>query len=58
MVRKNSTPGADDLDAESVSFTSSPFPLSLQDQYSADLYHFASKEEDYANYFIQVSSRL
>lgn len=29
--------------------------LSLQDQYSADLYHFATKEEDYANYFIRVS---
>lgn len=38
------------------SFTPSPSTLSLQDQYSADLYHFASKEEDYANYFIQVSS--
>ncbi|XP_068161634.1 SH3 domain-binding protein 1 [Antennarius striatus] len=24
----------------------------IKDQYSADLYHFASKEEDYANYFI------
>ena len=29
--------------------------LSLQDQYSADLYHFATKEDDYANYFIRVS---
>ena len=28
---------------------------SLQDQYSADLYHFATKEEAYANYFIRVS---
>ncbi|KAM6963698.1 SH3 domain-binding protein 1 [Tautogolabrus adspersus] len=25
---------------------------SIKDQYSADLYHFATKEEDYANYFI------
>uniref|UniRef100_A0A8C6P828 SH3 domain binding protein 1 n=1 Tax=Nothobranchius furzeri TaxID=105023 RepID=A0A8C6P828_NOTFU len=25
------------------------------DQYSADLYHFATKENDYANYFIRVS---
>nr|XP_046232715.1 SH3 domain-binding protein 1 [Scatophagus argus] len=24
----------------------------IKDQYSADLYHFATKEEDYANYFI------
>uniref|UniRef100_A0A8C4F4K9 SH3-domain binding protein 1 n=1 Tax=Dicentrarchus labrax TaxID=13489 RepID=A0A8C4F4K9_DICLA len=24
------------------------------DQYSADLYHFATKEEDYANYFIRL----
>uniref|UniRef100_A0A665UAU6 SH3 domain-binding protein 1-like n=1 Tax=Echeneis naucrates TaxID=173247 RepID=A0A665UAU6_ECHNA len=28
--------------------------LSLQDQYSADLYHFATKEDDYANYFIRL----
>uniref|UniRef100_A0A8C7FGU8 SH3-domain binding protein 1 n=1 Tax=Oncorhynchus kisutch TaxID=8019 RepID=A0A8C7FGU8_ONCKI len=27
---------------------------SLQDQYSADLYHFATKEEAYANYFIRL----
>uniref|UniRef100_A0A674CG78 SH3-domain binding protein 1 n=1 Tax=Salmo trutta TaxID=8032 RepID=A0A674CG78_SALTR len=27
---------------------------SLQDQYSADLYHFATKEDDYANYFIRL----
>ncbi|XP_041818071.1 SH3 domain-binding protein 1 [Chelmon rostratus] len=27
---------------------------SIKDQYSADLYHFATKEEDYANYFIRL----
>ncbi|KAG7460065.1 hypothetical protein MATL_G00217130 [Megalops atlanticus] len=27
---------------------------SIRDQYSADLYHFASKEDDYANYFIRL----
>uniref|UniRef100_UPI0037E84FBC SH3 domain-binding protein 1 isoform X2 n=1 Tax=Semicossyphus pulcher TaxID=241346 RepID=UPI0037E84FBC len=27
---------------------------SSKDQYSADLYHFATKEEDYANYFIRL----
>ncbi|CAB1338249.1 unnamed protein product, partial [Coregonus sp. 'balchen'] len=27
---------------------------SIKDQYSADLYHFATKEDDYANYFIRV----
>ncbi|KAM9336173.1 SH3 domain-binding protein 1 [Symphorus nematophorus] len=27
---------------------------SIKDQYSADLYHFATKEEDYANYFIHL----
>uniref|UniRef100_A0A8C4F4D4 SH3-domain binding protein 1 n=1 Tax=Dicentrarchus labrax TaxID=13489 RepID=A0A8C4F4D4_DICLA len=26
----------------------------IKDQYSADLYHFATKEEDYANYFIRL----
>uniref|UniRef100_H3D5X3 SH3 domain binding protein 1 n=1 Tax=Tetraodon nigroviridis TaxID=99883 RepID=H3D5X3_TETNG len=26
---------------------------SIKDQYSADLYHFATKEQEYANYFIQ-----
>uniref|UniRef100_A0A1A8IS01 SH3-domain binding protein 1 n=1 Tax=Nothobranchius kuhntae TaxID=321403 RepID=A0A1A8IS01_NOTKU len=26
---------------------------SIKDQYSADLYHFATKENDYANYFIR-----
>ncbi|XP_075890840.1 SH3 domain-binding protein 1 isoform X2 [Nelusetta ayraudi] len=26
----------------------------IKDQYSADLYHFATKEDDYANYFIQL----
>ncbi|KAK2820856.1 hypothetical protein Q5P01_023815 [Channa striata] len=27
---------------------------SIKDQYSADLYHFATKEDDYANYFIRL----
>ncbi|KAM4525956.1 SH3 domain-binding protein 1 [Fundulus diaphanus] len=27
---------------------------SVKDQYSADLYHFATKEDDYANYFIRL----
>ncbi|XP_070707693.1 SH3 domain-binding protein 1 [Pempheris klunzingeri] len=27
---------------------------SIKDQYSADLYHFATKEEEYANYFIRL----
>ncbi|XP_036073075.1 SH3 domain-binding protein 1 isoform X2 [Oryzias melastigma] len=27
---------------------------SIKDQYSADLYHFATKEDDYANYFIHL----
>ncbi|XP_048870967.1 SH3 domain-binding protein 1 [Brienomyrus brachyistius] len=27
---------------------------SMKNQYSADLYHFASKEDDYANYFIRL----
>ncbi len=27
-----------------------------QDQYSADLYHFATKEDEYASYFIRVST--
>ncbi|CAJ1080622.1 SH3 domain-binding protein 1 isoform X2 [Xyrichtys novacula] len=27
---------------------------SIKDQYSADLYHFMTKEEDYANYFIRL----
>ncbi|KAM8889681.1 SH3 domain-binding protein 1 isoform 1-T1 [Synchiropus picturatus] len=27
---------------------------SVRDQYSADLYHFATKEEDYSNYFIRL----
>nr|XP_020476018.1 SH3 domain-binding protein 1-like [Monopterus albus] len=27
---------------------------SIKDQYSADLYHFATKEEDYASYFIRL----
>ncbi|CAN9508975.1 unnamed protein product [Ophioblennius macclurei] len=27
---------------------------SIKDQYSADLYHFSSKEDDYANYFIRL----
>lgn len=27
----------------------------FQDQYSADLYHFATKEDEYASYFIRVS---
>ncbi|XP_075949397.1 SH3 domain-binding protein 1 [Anarhichas minor] len=27
---------------------------SIKDQYSADLYHFATKEGDYANYFIRL----
>ncbi|XP_034563245.1 SH3 domain-binding protein 1 [Notolabrus celidotus] len=27
---------------------------SIKDQYSADLYHFATKEENYANYFIRL----
>ncbi|XP_042363259.1 SH3 domain-binding protein 1 [Plectropomus leopardus] len=26
----------------------------IKDQYSADLYHFATKEDDYANYFIRL----
>ncbi|XP_054454350.1 SH3 domain-binding protein 1 [Anoplopoma fimbria] len=26
----------------------------IKDQYSADLYHFATKEDDYANYFIHL----
>ncbi|KAM9837372.1 SH3 domain-binding protein 1 isoform 2-T2 [Aulostomus maculatus] len=26
----------------------------IKDQYSADLYHFASKEDDYSNYFIRL----
>ncbi|CAG04502.1 unnamed protein product, partial [Tetraodon nigroviridis] len=30
-----------------------PLLLCPQDQYSADLYHFATKEQEYANYFIQ-----
>uniref|UniRef100_A0AAR2K6U2 Rho-GAP domain-containing protein n=1 Tax=Pygocentrus nattereri TaxID=42514 RepID=A0AAR2K6U2_PYGNA len=29
---------------------------SIKDQYSADLYHFATKEDEYANYFIRVST--
>ncbi|KPP69286.1 SH3 domain-binding protein 1-like, partial [Scleropages formosus] len=28
---------------------------SMKDQYSADLYHFATKEDDYASYFTRVS---
>lgn len=47
----------DDSGTGSVSFTSCPFHPSAQDQYSADLYHFATKEDDYANYFIHVSCR-
>ncbi|XP_010790300.1 SH3 domain-binding protein 1 [Notothenia coriiceps] len=27
---------------------------SIKDEYSADLYHFATKEDDYANYFIRL----
>uniref|UniRef100_A0A667XKF2 SH3 domain binding protein 1 n=1 Tax=Myripristis murdjan TaxID=586833 RepID=A0A667XKF2_9TELE len=27
---------------------------SIKDQYSADLYHFATKEDDYANFFIRL----
>ncbi|KAF5906312.1 SH3 domain-binding protein 1-like, partial [Clarias magur] len=27
---------------------------SIKDQYSADLYHFSSKEDEYANYFLHV----
>ncbi|XP_068439063.1 SH3 domain-binding protein 1 [Clinocottus analis] len=27
---------------------------SIKDQYSADLYHFATKEDDYANYFMRL----
>ncbi|KAL6475078.1 hypothetical protein MHYP_G00161180 [Metynnis hypsauchen] len=27
---------------------------SIKDQYSADLYHFATKEDEYANYFIRL----
>lgn len=34
-------------------------PLSVsKDEYLADLYHFATKEDSYANYFINVSPRL
>uniref|UniRef100_A0A8C2Q7B9 SH3-domain binding protein 1 n=1 Tax=Cyprinus carpio TaxID=7962 RepID=A0A8C2Q7B9_CYPCA len=29
---------------------------SIKDQYSADLYHFATKEDEYASYFIRVST--
>lgn len=46
-----------DSDTGPVSFTSDSFHVSVQDQYSADLYHFATKEDDYANYFIRVSLR-
>lgn len=28
-----------------------------KDEYLADLYHFATKEDSYANYFIHVSPR-
>ncbi|CAL8302399.1 unnamed protein product [Lota lota] len=28
--------------------------VNIKDQYSADLYHFAAKEDDYANYFISL----
>lgn len=34
-------------------------PISvLKDEYLADLYHFATKEDTYANYFIHVSPRV
>lgn len=33
-------------------------PLSVsKDEYLADLYHFATKEDTYANYFIHVSPK-
>ena len=36
----------------------SPAPSVPKDEYLADLYHFATKEDTYANYFINVSPRL
>lgn len=47
------------------SFPSRPQPplvqallsLALKDEYLADLYHFATKEDTHANYFIHVSPR-
>lgn len=35
----------------------SPALFVPKDEYLADLYHFATKEDTYANYFIHVSSR-
>lgn len=32
--------------------------LLSQDEYMADLYHFSTKEDSYASYFIRVSSPL
>lgn len=32
-----------------------PLPSVSKDEYLADLYHFATKEDSYANYFIHVS---
>lgn len=32
------------------------FFLTLQDQLSADMYSFASKEADYARYYVMVST--
>lgn len=38
------------------SLTGASPPLSVsKDEYLADLYHFATKEDTYANYFIHVS---
>lgn len=36
----------------------SPPPSVPKDEYLADLYHFATKEDTYANYFINVSPIL
>lgn len=43
------------IQPEALNLVLTPDLSVLQDQYSADLYHFATKEEDYANYFIRVS---
>lgn len=40
-----------------VSHSCMYFPLTPQDQLSADMYSFASKEADYARYYVMVSQR-